>query len=101
MAAAVGRLQQDYGLKVDGVVGDNTLETLNEGAADRARILAINLERLRWLDRTPPATRIDVNTAAAMLAYWHEGAHAHRARSEEHTSELQSLIRNQYAVLSL
>src|SRR3546814_14804393 len=48
--------------------------------SDRARILAINLGRLRWLDRTPPATRIDVNTAAAMLDYWHEGAHAHRAR---------------------
>ena len=80
MAGAVARLQEDYGLKVDGVVGDKTLEMLNQGAAERARILAINLERLRWLDRSPPATRIDVNTAAAMLDYWHEGAHAHRAR---------------------
>ena len=31
--------------------------------------LAVNLERRRWLDRAPPATRIDVDTGAAMLAY--------------------------------
>ena len=37
--------------------------------ADRTRQLAANLERRRWLARTPPATRIDVNTAACFLAY--------------------------------
>jgi murein L,D-transpeptidase YcbB/YkuD len=42
-------------------------------AIDRARALAINLERRRWLERTAPATRIDVNTAAATLAYWRDG----------------------------
>jgi len=39
------------------------------GAIDRARTLAVNLERLRWRERQPPATRIDVNTGAATLAY--------------------------------
>ena len=38
-----------------------------------ARQLAVNLERLRWLERNPPATRIDVNTAAAFLEYWRDG----------------------------
>jgi murein L,D-transpeptidase YcbB/YkuD len=41
---------------------------------ERARTLAVNLERRRWLERTPPATRIDVNTGAAMLTYWRDGA---------------------------
>jgi murein L,D-transpeptidase YcbB/YkuD len=80
MAEAVKRLQSDYGIKPDGVIGNATLEALNTGAVDRARILAVNLERRRWLERQPPATRIDVNTAAAHLDYWHEGGHAHRAR---------------------
>ena len=40
---------------------------------DRARTLAVNLERRRWLERTPPATRIDVNTGAATLIYWRDG----------------------------
>ncbi len=38
-----------------------------------ARTLAVNLERRRWLEREPPATRIDVNTGAATLTYWRDG----------------------------
>jgi murein L,D-transpeptidase YcbB/YkuD len=33
------------------------------------------MERLRWLDRSPPATRIDVNTAATFLNYFRDGQH--------------------------
>jgi len=41
--------------------------------ADQARQLAANLERRRWLVRAPPDHRIDVNTAAASLAYFKPG----------------------------
>jgi murein L,D-transpeptidase YcbB/YkuD len=37
--------------------------------AYRTRQLAANLERRRWLARTPAASRIDVNTAGAFFAY--------------------------------
>ncbi len=47
---------------------------------ERARTLAVNLERRRWLERTPPATRIDVNTAATMLTYWRDGQAADTRR---------------------
>jgi murein L,D-transpeptidase YcbB/YkuD len=60
-------------MKPDGVIGPDTLVALNSGPADRARQLAIAMERLRWLDRTPPATRIDVNTAATTLHFWRDG----------------------------
>jgi murein L,D-transpeptidase YcbB/YkuD len=80
MVAAVKRVQADYGIEADGVIGNSTLEALNTGARDRARILAVNLERRRWLDRAPPATRIDVNTAAAELHYWKDGAEKDRRR---------------------
>lgn len=40
---------------------------------ERARALAVNLERRRWLERTPAATRIDVNTGAATMTYWKDG----------------------------
>ena len=73
LVTAVKRLQTDYGMKADGVVGPATLEVLNTSAADRARQLAVNLERLRWLEREPAATRIDVNTAATFLDYWRDG----------------------------
>ncbi|MDB5670157.1 MAG: murein L,D-transpeptidase [Alphaproteobacteria bacterium] len=80
IAGAVRKLQADYGIKPDGVIGVSTIEALNNGAAERARILAVNLERRRWLDRAPPQTRIDVNTAATFLRYWRDGQLAHQAR---------------------
>jgi murein L,D-transpeptidase YcbB/YkuD len=73
LASAVKRVQADYGIKPDGVIGNSTLEALNNGSGERARILAVNLERRRWLNRQAPGTRVDVNTAAAMLTYWRDG----------------------------
>lgn len=73
LADALKRLQTDYGIAADGVVGPETLRVLNLGAGDRARALGVALERRRWLERTPPATRIDVNTAASQLRYYRDG----------------------------
>jgi murein L,D-transpeptidase YcbB/YkuD len=73
IADAVVRLQRDYGIAADGIVGPHTLEILNLRPGERAQALAVALERLRWLARTPPATRIDVNTAAARLSYYRDG----------------------------
>jgi murein L,D-transpeptidase YcbB/YkuD len=80
LVEAVKQMQADYGLKPDGAIGSDTLDALNRGPADRARRLAVGLERLRWTERTPPATRIDVNTAATFLDYWRGGQHAGRRR---------------------
>jgi murein L,D-transpeptidase YcbB/YkuD len=75
MIGAVRQLQADYGINPNGVITADTLAVLNGGAGYRARQLAVALERLRWLERNPPATRIDVNTAASFLDYWRDGAH--------------------------
>lgn len=70
---AVQRVQADYGIKPDGVIGADTLEILNLSDADKARAIAVAMERMRWLERNPPETRIDVNVAAGRLTYWREG----------------------------
>ena len=80
VAAAVKRMQKDFGLKADGVVGNDTLKVVNTSARDRARQLAVALERLRWLERNPPVTRIDVNTAATFLTYFRDGQQRDRRR---------------------
>jgi len=73
MVAAMRAMQADYGLKPDGVIGPDAAAILNLSDEERARAIAVNLERLRWLERNPPATRIDVNLAAARLSYWRDG----------------------------
>jgi murein L,D-transpeptidase YcbB/YkuD len=95
MVAAVKQLQNDWRIKPDGVIGETTLDTINLGPAGFARQLAVNMERLRWLERTPPATRIDVNTAAAFLDYWRDGEHVdHRnvvvGEPDKQTPQLQA-----------
>ncbi|MDB5482888.1 MAG: murein L,D-transpeptidase [Caulobacteraceae bacterium] len=63
--------------------------------ADRARQLAANLERRRWLARTPPATRIDVNTGGAFLTYVRPdtapfAAHVVVGRDDHETPSIQA-----------
>jgi murein L,D-transpeptidase YcbB/YkuD len=97
LVAAVKKLQGDFGIKADGIIGDTTLDALNLGPGGRARMLAIAMERLRWLQRDPPGTRIDVNTAATFLDYWRDGQHIdHRnvvaGEPDKQTPQLQAPI---------
>lgn len=87
VAEGVAAMQRDYGIEVDGVVGPDTLAALNTGPADRARILALNLERRRWLAREVSPDRIDVNIPAAFMDYYRDGRLAHQARVIVGTSE--------------
>jgi murein L,D-transpeptidase YcbB/YkuD len=69
IAGAVRQFQKDSGDKADGTIVQDTIAELNTAPADRARAAAVALERRRWLQRTPPETRIDVNIATATLNY--------------------------------
>jgi murein L,D-transpeptidase YcbB/YkuD len=97
LVAAVKQFQADSGMKPDGVLGKDTIEALSVGPATRARQLAVAMERLRWLQRNPPKTRIDVNTAASFLDYWRDGQHVdHRkvinGEDDKPTPQLQAPI---------
>jgi murein L,D-transpeptidase YcbB/YkuD len=99
LVAAVKKLQRDIGLKTDGVVGGNTLAAVNLGPAGIARECAIAMERLRWLERNPPPTRIDVNIAATFLDYWRDGQHMDRrevvaGEPDKQTPQIQAPIVN-------
>ncbi|MEL6977347.1 MAG: L,D-transpeptidase family protein [Pseudomonadota bacterium] len=58
---AVRAFQGRHGLAVDGVVGANTRAALNASALDRARQVAVNLERARWRNVAKGARHVQVN----------------------------------------
>jgi len=66
--AAVMKFQRDASLKDDGVIGLDTLASLNRSNADRVSQLKVNMERLRWMeDVQRPQKFIVVNIPAATL----------------------------------
>ena len=72
----VRHFQAHHGITVDGVVGRETLHELNVPAADRARQIAVNLERWRWMPEDPGAVYAIVNIAAFRLDVFERGRSA-------------------------
>lgn len=64
---AVRRAQRRYGLNPEGVVGPQTIASLNVPAGDRIKQIKANMERWRWLPTRLEKNRIQVNVAAAVL----------------------------------
>lgn len=73
LARAVRRFQRRYGLSPDAVVGPATRAALNVPAAARARQIALNLERFRWLPRDLPPRALVINIAGFSLEAWEHG----------------------------
>ncbi|WP_240454711.1 L,D-transpeptidase family protein, partial [Caulobacter sp. 17J65-9] len=90
LVEAVQRFQVRHGLGGDGVIGGDTQSALAATAEDRARQIALNLERRRWLPRQLAPERIEVNTAAAIMVYWRDGAPYHASRVVVGTSRNQT-----------
>jgi murein L,D-transpeptidase YcbB/YkuD len=80
LQAAVRGFQARHGLAADGRIGAGTQSSLGASAEDRARQIALNLERRRWLKREMNPERIEVNTAAAIMVYWKDGRPVHSNR---------------------
>jgi murein L,D-transpeptidase YcbB/YkuD len=78
--AATRGFQTRHGLAADGRIGTGTQRSLSASAEDRARQIALNLERRRWLKREVAPERIEVNTAAAIMVYWKDGKPVHSNR---------------------
>jgi murein L,D-transpeptidase YcbB/YkuD len=73
LSEAVRRFQRRHGLNPDAVIGRNTSAALAVSAADRARTLERNLDRLHALQRRLPPYAIVVNIPAFALTILSNG----------------------------
>jgi murein L,D-transpeptidase YcbB/YkuD len=96
-AEALRAFQRAHGLSADGKLGTTTVAELNVGADERARQIAVNLERLRWLPRAMPPDRVVVNAASAQLHLFRAGVPVFATRvvvgqADKQTPEFQAAI---------
>lgn len=69
---AVQRAQRRFGLNPDGVVGRELLGHLNQPVGQRVLQIIANMERWRWLPSVMPATRVQVNSGAAVVTLFRD-----------------------------
>lgn len=67
LSAALRTFQTTHALEPDGVLGEATRNALNVTAQQRLEQISVNQERWRWLPRSMPPTRIEVDVAGAEL----------------------------------
>ena len=69
LARGVENFQRRHGLEVDGVVGKNTIATMNIPVSGKIDRIRVNLERLRWVLQDDSRLFIVVNIAEFELYY--------------------------------
>lgn len=68
--AAVKKMQREFGLEDDGIIGKHTISALNISPKTKMRQIAVNLERLRWVpDEAWEGQRIWVNIPDFNMVY--------------------------------
>ncbi|MEX2492288.1 MAG: L,D-transpeptidase family protein [Nitrospirales bacterium] len=70
---SVKRFQRRHGMAVDGLVGTQTLQTLNVSIESRIKQLLLNVERGRWMPPTFGETYVSVNIPDFKLVGYRDG----------------------------
>ena len=76
LAAAIAQFQNRHAIRVDSMLGQETLDALNVSADFRLAQIAANLERHRWLPRSLGDRYIVVNVPAFRLQAFNDGKKA-------------------------
>lgn len=69
METAIRNFQKDFGIQVDGILGESTIENLNKTKEDRYHQILVNLERWRWYPKNLGEHYIIVNIPDFQLTH--------------------------------
>ncbi|MEM9098503.1 MAG: L,D-transpeptidase family protein [Pseudomonadota bacterium] len=104
LESAVIRFQAQHGLNQDGAVGPATRGAINTSATERARQIAVNLERIRWLNRDLGKKHIYVNIASFDMTVFDQGepvfesrvvvGKSRKHRTPEFSDEMEYMVVN-------
>lgn len=83
LVSAVKIFQQQHGLAQDGIIRGKTLTFLNQSFKEKADLIALNMERLRWLPEHLAAQYIRVNIPEYKLRIYEQ---------EKRTLELNVIV---------
>jgi murein L,D-transpeptidase YcbB/YkuD len=97
LVALVKSYQETKGLTVDGVIGANTIRSLNTSLDDRIEQIVANLERRRWLAEDLGRRYVFVNTGDFSMVFVNDGQVAFQSQvivgTPKHpTPEIQSTM---------
>lgn len=101
--AALRDFQARNGLNADGAAGRMTFAALGADPAERMRLVAVNLERLRWAPRAPEPRQIRVNLPDYTMRMIEDGQVVHEVRAvigrngretQEFSAEMTYLVVN-------
>ena len=81
LAEQVRLFQSDHGLEMDAIIGPDSLSWLNYSASDRQKLLAVVLERWRWLPRDLGEEYLLVSIPGFEVRYFTKGGLAERHSS--------------------
>lgn len=70
LVLAVKEFQSKHGLEADGIIGERTLRFLNQSFKEKADLIALNMERLRWSREKYGDNYIQVNVPAYTLTVY-------------------------------
>jgi len=73
LVETVKQFQSQNGLKIDGIVGPETLTTLNQSVDDLITKIRVNLERFRWLPKNLGERYLLVNLGSHQLTAVEDG----------------------------
>jgi murein L,D-transpeptidase YcbB/YkuD len=73
LVSAVTIFQQRHGLEPDGIIAHKTLSYLNQSFKEKADLIALNMERMRWLPENYGTQYIRVNIPEYRLRVYEQG----------------------------